>query len=188
MSRTDAGDAVLLANVARRRGFTLPGYATLAECGFDGDYVSPIQISSGAPDGPLLMSKDWLDAPTARKARDPLRQIGYLPDMPFNRVLDAALAMVGMERAHIYIAPVFCLLPPVRSHPLPLRDALASFDAVTRHEILGRRPIALGQDAAAVLSRRGIDHVVVPHPSARGRSFADRARLIADALHAVAKS
>nr|WP_255599291.1 hypothetical protein [Hasllibacter sp. MH4015] len=166
----------------------MPGYATLAECGFDGAYVSPIQMSSGSADGPLLMSKDWLDAPTARAAPAPLRDIGYLPSMPFNKVLDAALNMAGLRRGDIYIAPVFCLLPPVRSHALPLGDALASFDAVTRHEILGRRPIALGRDAAAVLSRRGVDHIAIPHPSARGRAFADRAALIADALRRVARS
>ncbi|MEO1798737.1 MAG: hypothetical protein AAFR53_17295, partial [Pseudomonadota bacterium] len=112
--------------ITARRAFRLPGYTTLAEAGFDGDYVSPIQLTSGNPEGPMLMSKDWLDAPSARAHHAELSRTGYLPNIPFNRVIDKALALVGLRRSDIYIAPVFCLLPPRRSHPLPAAHARAS--------------------------------------------------------------
>ncbi|SEK58674.1 hypothetical protein SAMN05444413_102275 [Roseivivax marinus] len=184
---TDTGGARARAYrdaVARRRAFRLPGYVTLAEAGFDGEWVSPIQITSGALDGPMLMTKDWLDAPSAARHRDRLATRGYLPEIPFNRVLDAALDLLGLDRGAIYVAPVFCLLPPVRSHPLPAADARASFEAVTRHEIMGRRPVAAGDDAARVLRHFDVPHVATIHPSRRGLDYAARARLIADALEA----
>ncbi|ETX29965.1 hypothetical protein [Roseivivax isoporae] len=170
--------------VARRRAFALPGYETLAEAGFDGDYVSPIQMSSGNLYGPMILSKDWLDAPSARAHRRRLALAGYLPETPFNRVLDRALALAGLTRADIYVAPVFCLLPPVRSHRLPLADARASFEAVTGFELMGRRPVAAGTDAQRVLRAAGVAHVPTIHPSARGLPFEDRAVRIARALEA----
>ncbi|KNG94393.1 hypothetical protein ATO11_09380 [Pseudaestuariivita atlantica] len=171
--------------IAARRAFRLPGYTTLAEAGFDGDYVTPIEQSSGNPTGPLLMSKDWFDAPSATAHRATLRIKGYLPHIPFNRVLDKALALVGLSRADIFVCPVFCLLPPQRSHPIPNRDLRASFDAVTRHVLLGRRPVAAGTDAARTLGHFGIDHVETCHPSARGLTFDARAQKIATALKQV---
>lgn len=168
--------------IARRRAFRLPNYATLADCGYDGGYVSPIQLSSGALNGPMLITKDWLDAPSAVAHRDVLSVRGFLPDMPFNRVLDRALEIAGLTRSDIYIAPIFCLLPPERSFALPLRDAKASFEAVVTHEIMGRTPIAAGKDAARVLSACGVAHVETIHPSARGHTFEQRAHRIAVAL------
>lgn len=172
--------------IARRRAFRLPGYATLADCGFDGDYVSPIQLSSGALTGPMLISKDWLDAPSARANKQALLSQGYLPEMPFNRVLDCALEIAGLARSDIYIAPVFCLLTPSRSFALPARDAKASFEAVVQHEIMGRVPIAAGTDAARVLRAFGIQHIETIHPSARGHSFEQRAHRIAASLREAA--
>ena len=170
------------AAITARRAFRLTGYTTLAEAGFDGDYVSPIQLTSGNPDGPMIMSKDWLDAPSARAHREELSRRGYLPHIPFNRVLDKALALVGLTRADVYVAPIFCLLPPRRSHPLPTAHARASFEAVTRHELLGRRPIAAGTDSARVLRYFDIPHIETCHPSARGLSFDARAGQLAEAL------
>ncbi len=170
----------------RRRAFRLPGYVTLAEAGFDGDYVSPIQIVSGNLEGPLLITKDWLDAPSAMAHHAKLSRQGYLPATPFNQVLDRVLALLGMGRGDIHVSPVFCLLVPVRSHPLPPRDARASFDAVVRHEILGRRPVACGTDAARVLRHFGVPHVPTVHPSARGLDFAARAARIAAAVRQAA--
>jgi len=169
--------------IAARRAFRLPSYTTLAEAGFDGDYVSPIQISSGNPDGPLLMTKDWLDAPSARAHHAELSRRGYLPGIPFNRVLDKALELAGLTRADIYIAPVFCLLPPTRSHPLPARDARSSFEQVTSLELNGRRPVAAGTDAARTLAHFRVPHIATSHPSARGLTFAARAERLAHALH-----
>ncbi|MGR3503037.1 hypothetical protein [Pseudaestuariivita sp.] len=170
--------------ITARRAFSLPGYTTLAEAGFDGEYVSPIQLTSGNPDGPMLMSKDWLDAPSARANHAQLSKTGYLPHIPFNRVLDKALAFLGLKRADIYIAPIFCLLPPKRSHPLPAAHARASFDQVTRHELFGRRPVAAGTDAARTLEYFDVPHIATCHPSARGLTFEARAEQIAEALRA----
>ncbi|KUF12665.1 hypothetical protein [Pseudoponticoccus marisrubri] len=168
--------------VARRRAFRLPGYPTLAEAGFDGDYVSPIQMSSGNLTGPMLISKDWLDAPSAARHHAQLSRTGYLPDNPFNRVIDKVLAMLGLARADIYITPVFHLLVSKRSSTIPPAHARACFKAVGQYELLGRRPVALGTDSARVLRAFGIDHVPAPHPSARIGSFDLRASRIADAV------
>lgn len=170
--------------VAARRAFVLPGYPTLAQAGYDGDYVSPIQITSGCLTGPLLISKDWLDAPSAHAHRAELSRTGYLSGNPFNRVIDKVLALMGLTRADIYITPVFHLLTPKRSSQIPAAHARASFDAVGRFEVMGRRPVALGTDSARVLSHFGIDHVAAPHPSARTGSFDDKARTIARAIEA----
>lgn len=170
--------------VAARRAFALPGYPTLAQAGFDGDYVSPIQITSGNLTGPLLMSKDWLDAPSAHKHRETLRVTGYLPNNPFNQVVNRVLTLLGMCRADIYITPIFHLLTPTRSSTIPVAAARASFDAVGRFELMGRRPVALGTDSARVLEHFGVDHVKAPHPSARIGSYDARAELIAQAVRA----
>lgn len=168
--------------IAARRAFRLPGYPTLADLGFDGDYVSPIQIACGNLTGPLLISKDWLDAPSAAANRARLQKYGHLPDNPFIRVIDKALALLNLKRADIYITPVFHLLTPKRSSTIPAAHARASFDAIGRHELMGRRPVALGTDAAQALGHFGIDHAVAPHPSARIGSFDARAALIAKAI------
>jgi hypothetical protein len=168
--------------VAARRAFRLPGYPTLADAGFDGDYVSPIQMTSGALDGPLLTSKDWLDAPSAMRNREELSRTGHLASNPFNRVIDLVLARLGLARADIYITPVFHLLTPRRSSQIPAAHARASFDAVGRHELLGRRPVALGTDSARVLAHFGVPHVTAPHPSARIGSYDARADQIAEAI------
>lgn len=148
----------------------------------DGDWVSPIQITSGNLDGPMLISKDWLDYPSTRANLEQLRQTGYLPHIPFNKVIDLALAQAGLTRGDIYITPVFQLLTAKRSSVIPPDHARASFDAVVRHELRGRRPIALGTDAARVLRHFSIPHITTLHPSARTGSHADKADQISKAL------
>lgn len=170
--------------IARRRGFALPGYVTLAEAGFDGAYVSPIQIACGSLTGPMLITKDWLDAPSAAANRALLQAQGHLGDNPFMRVIDRALALANLTRAQIYITPVFALLTAARSSVIPLRDRRASFRAVGRYELMGRRPVACGTDAAAVLRAEGVAHIETLHPSARGLSYEARAQRIATALEA----
>ncbi|MEN0079764.1 MAG: hypothetical protein AAF753_11700 [Pseudomonadota bacterium] len=170
--------------IAARRAFRLPGYPTLAETGYDGDYVSPIQLTSGNAQGPLLMSKDWLDAPSARKHRDELSRTGYLATNPFNQVIDRVLSLLNLTRADIYITPIFHLLTPKRSSTIPVAHARASFDAVGRHELMGRRPVALGTDSARVLAHFNIPHAVAPHPSARIGSYDYRAERIAEVIAA----
>ena len=155
---------------------------TLAEIGFDGPWVSPIQIISGNLTGPMLITKDWFDAPSAIKNRQVLLEQGYLPGIPFNAVLDKALSLIGLTRSDIYITPVFKLLPPKRSHSIRNADTRASFQAVTQHELLGRKPIAAGQDAIMALKHFGIPHIPTVHPSARGLDYETRASLIAKAF------
>lgn len=184
MSNITSPSDAYRAAIAPRRAFALPGYVTLAEAGFDGDYVSPIQLTCGSLTGPMLITKDWLDAPSARAHRSLLQQVGHLPGTPFNRVIDRALALVGLSRAQIYITPVFALLTATRSSAIPLRDRRASFRAVGQYELMGRRPIACGTDAAAVLRSEGVAHIETLHPSARGQSFEARALRIAKALEA----
>ncbi|MEX1234023.1 MAG: hypothetical protein WEB56_03445 [Roseovarius sp.] len=62
---------------------------------------------------------------------------------------------------------------------LPVCATVADLDG---HELMGRRPIALGKDAANVLTHFGIAHAVAPHPSARIGRFDARAALIAKAV------
>ncbi|MGY6549553.1 MAG: uracil-DNA glycosylase family protein [Roseinatronobacter sp.] len=169
--------------IERRRAFHLPGFVSYAQAGFDGAYVCPIHLSSGALTGPVLLTKDWLDAPSANRHRAGLLETGFLPDMPFNKVLDAALTLVGMTRSDIYITPVFKLMPPVRSFPLPASALHASFNAVTRHELMDRPVIAAGQAAIAMMQAADLPHVATAHPSARGQAFATRARALAQSLH-----
>ncbi|NBE06538.1 hypothetical protein [Paragemmobacter ruber] len=168
--------------VANRRAFRLPGYVTYAEAGFEGDWTCPIQITSGNRSGPVIVTKDWLDAPSAIAHRETLLRLGYLPEMPFNAVLDRALARAGLARSDIYITPVFKLMPSTRSYPIPMRDIRASFEAITRFELIGSRPIAAGKDAIRALTAAGIDHIPVAHPSARGFDFETRAEALASAF------
>lgn len=130
----------------------------------------------------MLITKDWFDAPSAIANKTTLKKLGFMPDIPFNRVIDLALGFVGLSRSNIYISPVFDLLTPVRSHAIPIRDRCASFLAIGQFELMGRRPVAAGSDAASVLRKPGIPHLKTLHPSARGLTFEDRARRIADAL------
>lgn len=168
--------------LAARRAFAPEGYATLADVGLDLDLVSPYQLSCGNPEGPVLITYNFLDAPTARANAHLLKTIGYLPDMLFNRVVDKALARVGMPRGALYVTHAFHALPGSRSAKVPQKLVEQSFDRVTRAEINRRPVIALGQAAAKACARFDIPHRQVHHPSARGRSMAAKAQAIADAL------
>lgn len=168
--------------IAARRSFALPGYASYADVGVEGAYVTPYQLSCGNPAGPVLISYNWLDAPTARANRRTLARQGYLPGMLFNRVLDRALELAGLDRSALYLSHVFHLLPATRSAAVPRRDMEASFDAITRHEIADRPVIALGTAAARSCARFKVPCQAISHPSARGLSIATKARQIAQAL------
>ncbi|MDW3183031.1 hypothetical protein [Roseobacter sp.] len=168
--------------IAARRNFTRPGYDTYADAGVEGDYITPYHLTCGNPAGPVLISYNWLDAPTVRAHRDTLRRLGMLPQMLFNRVLDLALGLAGLARGAVYLTHAFHLLPASRSATVPASDVEASFDAITRHEVAGRPVVALGQAASHACTRFGIAHHAVPHPSARGLSMLAKARAIAKAL------
>ena len=168
--------------IERRRAFKLEGYATLADAGFDGDYVTPYQIASNSSDGPCLIAYNWLDFPSALEHRTELLEKGYLPSMPFNKVLDLALERCGLTRSDIYMTQAFHLLPKLRSQNIGQADVYNSFDAITRHEIDGRRVITLGRSAANCCNKFGIQHAETIHPSSRGFSYHRRADIISAAI------
>jgi hypothetical protein len=171
--------------IDRRRSFKLPGYYSLSDVGLDGDYVSPPQISSYSLDGPVLLAYNWLDAPSAVEHREQLLECGYLRGMKFNSIVDAALAKCNLVRSEIYITQVFHLLPAKRSSSISRRHVDACFECITRHELAGRRIIALGSAAAGACRRGGIvPDSVVTHPSAR-ISNAEKTLALASAMKAV---
>lgn len=166
--------------IERRRAFKLEGYVSLGDLGFDGDWVTPYQIGSCSPTGPALVAYHWLDVPSFLKHESILRDLGYLPGIPFNKVLDMALELAGLTRADIYVTQAFHLLPATRSQRIPTAHLRASFDAITRYELSGRKIVALGTDASRAC--RELDHVKVSHPSARGLTYTAKAEELAAAL------
>lgn len=178
--------------LARRRGFEDQaktwGYCSLSDVGFDGPWVSPIQMLSGHPTGPVLLAKDYLDVPSLRARFDEIAPRGYLPGNPFNAVIDRALARVGMAREDVYIAQCFAaIVPQHRSTNIPMGHLRASFEAVAQHELRGRQVIALGPAASRLCTAFEIaHHAVAYHPSARGKgvTFDVKAGALADALTA----
>ena len=168
--------------IERRRKFSLPGYKTLEDIGFDGPWITPIQKASKSQDGPVLVAKHWLDEKSVEEHRDVLERCGYLPFIPFNKVLDRALELAGMCRDNIYITQVFHLIPTEnRSQYIPQRDMQASFNAITRYEVEGRTVIALGKDAERACKNAGVKCWPVPHPSARLK-VSTRVEKISEAL------
>ena len=168
--------------LAARRAFAPEGYATLADVGLDLDLVSPYQLSCGNPAGPVLITYNHVDAPTARADRDRIATQGYLPEMLFNRVLDRALAQLGAPRAALYVTHAFHALPASRSERIPTRLVEDSFDAITRHEIRDRPVLTLGRAAADAARRFGVPHQALPHLSARGATIDAKAATLATAL------
>lgn len=168
--------------VEARRQLRIDGYATYADVGLDGPWTTPYHLASCSPTGPVLLTYNYLDAPSARRHHDELRANGYLASMPFNKVLNLALEASGMTRADLYVTHAFHLLPASRSAVVPASAIDLSFDVVARHELAGRIVIALGAAAARSCRRHGIAHSTIPHLSARGTSFAQRAALLAHAL------
>ena len=60
--------------IARRRELQVPDqlqgqWVTLADVGFDGDWVSPIQKISNSVTGPVLVAKHWLDEESVNRER-----------------------------------------------------------------------------------------------------------------------
>lgn len=170
--------------VQLRREFKIDGdkYKTLTQVDFDGPWVTPYQISSRSPSGPVLVAYHWLDDASIDKHRSTLKERGFLPEIIFNRVIDEALKIVGKKRSDIYVTQAFHLVPSSRSARIERKDIDESFDKITRHELAGRHVIALGCEVAAVCKRFGIDHQPVAHPSARGRTIKDKAEGLAAAI------
>jgi len=175
--------------IAVRRKLRVPEpfqgqWTTLVDVGFDGDWVSPIQKTSNSTTGPVFVAKHWFDAESANRHRVTLERCGYLPDIPFNRALDRVLQAVGLTRGDIYITQACHFLPRTdRRQPGPAALMRLSIEAGTRHEIEGRRVIALGGEAQRALERAGVDFIPCPHPSS---STAGRYRALEHALRRVA--
>lgn len=157
--------------IARRREFVIPGfereYRTLADVGFDGEWVTPYQIVSNSETGPVLVAHYWLDAPSVHEHRDVLMEEGWLPGMPFNEVLTDALVRVNISREEIYVTQAFHLLPYKQWPPFRIRHIDESFDRITRHECAGRTVIALGTVAQRACRRAGVEAIECISPSAR---------------------
>lgn len=184
-----------------RRAFRICGskhkYKTLADVGFDRDddenkdWVTPYQKISNSPTGPVLVALHWLDVLSIEKNRCVLEKKGYLPGIPFNEVVCRALRLADLRRDSIYVTQAFHLLPAEnRSARIPRAHIYDSFTSITRHEIEGRAVIALGTEAAwacrKALRLGDVRHLAyfehVPHPSARGMNYDDKAEKLAAAL------
>ena len=171
--------------VERRRALVIEPYKSLAEVGFDGPWVTPYQITSKSAEGPVLVALHWLDESSILSERPTLQELGYLPNIRFNTVIDAALAHQGLKRSDIYVTQTFHLVPRHRSERISQAAIRRSFDEVTRFELQGRKVIALGDIAAAECARHAIEHIAVCHPSRRGYTNEKNATEIADAICAL---
>jgi hypothetical protein len=154
--------------VERRRELVIEPYKSLAEVGFDGPWVTPYQITSKSSEGPVLVALHWLDESSIQRERPTLQDLGYLPKIRFNAVIDAALARKGLSRSDIYVTQTFHLIPRTRSERISQAAIRRSFDQVTRFELQGRKVVALGDIAAGECARHNIEHIAVCHPSRRG--------------------
>ena len=129
--------------IERRRALIIEPFKSLAEVGFDGRWVTPYQIISKSAEGPVLVALHWLDESTILRERATLQDLGYLPNIRFNIVIDAALVRRGLSRSDIYVTQTFHLIPRKRSERISKAAIRRSFDEVTRFELQGRKVIAL---------------------------------------------
>jgi hypothetical protein len=168
--------------IDRRRALIIEPYKSLADVGFDGPWVTPYQIISKSSEGPVLVALHWLDESSIVRERATLQNLGYLPDIRFNIVIDAALARQSLSRSDIYVTQTFHLIPRTRSERISQAAIRRSFDEVTRFELQGRKVIALGDVAAGECARHDIEHMAVCHPSRRGHANEKNATEIAEAI------
>ena len=168
--------------IERRRALSFDGYVTLTDVGFDGPWVSPIQKFSNNLEGPMLIAKDWFDVPSIIVNSALLHELCCFPTANFNKVLDLALIFAGLSRSQIYLTQAFHLLPEVRSANIFQSLIDWSFNEVTRHEIMGRLPIALGNQARDSCRKFDIPHIHMPPPSRGSGTFAQRAERLAEAI------
>jgi hypothetical protein len=170
--------------VQRRRDFNIAGdkYKTLAQVDFEGPWITPYQMSSRSPTGPILIAYHWFDVPSIEKHRHTLKKYGYMPEITFNKVLKRALTIVDKKRSDVYVTQAFHLMPSTRSATIERNHLDLSFDEITRHELDGRRVISLGNEVSAVCKRFGIKHQAIVHPSARHLTIEDKAIALAAVL------
>jgi hypothetical protein len=171
--------------IERRHALRIEPFKSLAEVGFDGPWVTPYQITSKSPDGPVLIALHWLDESSILREQATLQHLGYLPTIRFNNVINTARARQGLSRPDIYVTQTFHLIPRTRSERISQAAITRSFDEVTRFELQGRKVIALGEIAAGECARHHIEHMAVCLPSRRGYSNEKNATEIADAIAAL---
>jgi hypothetical protein len=171
--------------IVERRALVIEPYKSLAEVGFDRPWVTSYQITSKSAHGPVLVALHWLDEFSILRERPTLQELGYLPNIRFNAVIDAALERQGLSRSDIYVTQTFHLVPRTRSERISQAAIRRSFDEVTRFELEGRRVIALGDIAAGECARHSIEHAAVCHPSRRGYTNEKNAAEIAEAIAAL---
>jgi hypothetical protein len=105
--------------------------------------VTPYQITPKSSEGPVLVALHWLDESSILRERPTPQDLGYLPNIRFNAVIDAALARQGLSRSDIYVTQTFHLVPRTRSERISQSAIRRSFHEVTRFELQGRKVIAL---------------------------------------------
>jgi hypothetical protein len=154
--------------IVERRALVIEPYKSLAEVGFDRPWVTSYQITSKSAHGPVLVALHWLDEFSILRERPTLQELGYLPNIRFNAVIDAALERQGLSRSDIYVTQTFHLVPRTRSERISQAAIRRSFDEVTRFELEGRRVIALEDIATPECAHRNIEHIAVYHLSQRG--------------------
>jgi len=145
-------------------------------------WVTPYQITSKSSEGPVFVALHWLDESSILREQTTLQNLGYVPDIRFNIVIDAALARQNLSRSDIYVTQTFHLIPRTRSERISQAAIRRSFDEVTRFELQGRKVIALGDIAAVECARHNIEHIAVCHPSRRGYTNEKNAIEIAEAI------
>ena len=174
-------------NIERRRRFSLPKYKSLKDVGFDDEYVTPLQIEARSPTGPCLVSHYWFNVEGLEECYRNceeyqfLREHGYARKLRFNQILDSVLKRIGIQRKDTYMTQIFHLLPS-KGQPKP-KDIWPSFEAITQHEIRGRKVVAIGEPAEKICRTFGDENfeslVCVPSPSS---SKPNRVNLLTDAI------
>jgi hypothetical protein len=64
--------------VERRRALKIKTFKSLADVGFDGPWVTPYQITSNSPKGPVLVALHWLNESSVLEERTTLQQLASL--------------------------------------------------------------------------------------------------------------
>ena len=169
----------------KRRALRIDGYKTLADIGMDVDRISPIQLSSCSLTGPCLIGHYWWDEENLPNDISQLREIGYLPNIPFNKVINEALKTANLGRDQVYITQAFHLIPLRPPNKIPTAHIDKSFREVTSYEVRGRNVIALGSVAADACNRHGVQAQRICSPSSR-YSVEYKVKTLADALQIAA--
>ena len=174
-------------NIKRRREFKLNNCKSLTDVGFDGEYVTPLQIRARSATGPCLVSHYWFNVVDLEKCRSSpeeyqfLKKCGYARKLRFNQIMNHALDEIGIQREDAYMTQAFHLLP-LEGQP-KAKDIWPSFKAITQHEIRGRKVIALGNPAIKAckeFSRENFESFAfVPSPSS---SKPNRVNLLIEAI------